>query len=305
MKTIAITGGKGGTGKTLIAVNLAVQFAKNGHKILLVDTDVENPNSNLLLGESLSRPDTTTEDIGLFKPIIVEELCTQCGQCREACYRHAILQFPGSTPIVLDHLCSGCHICEKVCPTEAITAGSRKIGTKYFLPQVRANLDLLVGELTPSEVNSVEILNSLFETMQEKYAQNGYDLVILDTSPGAHCDVEKVLKASDNIVCVTEPTPFGNHDLSRIIDLIKLMNKQTYVLINRANISDYQLARLKGPGKEIIQVLGEIPLDNQVIFDYAKGLPFVEDQADFPAKTAFLQIYDQLNRIIFEEISHE
>lgn len=295
-RSIAITGGKGGTGKTLIASNLAISFAQQGYRTILVDCDVENPNSNILLGKPLDAPGVDKQPISMFKPEFTVDACTKCGICREACYRHAILQFPDQYPSLMDHMCSGCMTCQKICPTGAITGGTRVIGSQYFLPQIYPNLDLLVGELNPSEAISVKIVEEILQFVEKRMETVPYDIMIIDTAPGAHCDVEKSISDADLVIAVTEPTPFGEHDLNRILDLLEVVGQKADILLNRSNLTAYQEPIRALAQTRNCPIIGEIPVDRVVIEDYAQGKPFVVDSREFPAKTAFQAIFSKITK---------
>jgi MinD superfamily P-loop ATPase len=296
--SIAVTGGKGGTGKTLIAINIAVKFANEGQKVLLIDCDVENPNTNILLGKSLNDKDVVSQAVSIYKPRFNPEKCTKCGKCRDACYRHAILQFPNHSPSLMEHMCSGCTLCSRVCEDDAIINDSRVIGSQYFSKNVYPNLDLLVGELNPSEAVSVLIIEEILKYAGNIIVQNKYDLVIIDTSPGAHCDVEKSISEAGLIICVTEPTPFGEHDLNRILDLIDIIGHNPKIILNRSDLTDYKPYIEKLAIRRGVEIIGEIPLDNLIIEDYAKGIPFSLDEREFPGKKAFLKIFDKLSQMM-------
>ena len=295
-KSIAVTGGKGGTGKTLISVNLAVQFAREGKKILLIDCDTENPNSNILLGKSLTDSDVKSEPVNIFVPIFDDDLCTKCGDCRSACYRHAIIQFLDTLPSLMENMCSGCTLCQRICPTNAIKSGQRAIGTQYFMEGVKDGLDLLLGELNEGEAVSVLIVEELLERAEKLQKTHDYDLIIIDTAPGAHCDVEKSLSEATIIVCVTEPTPFGEHDLNRILDLIDIIERPATVIINRADITDYKEQLLKLANKRNVEILGEIPMSRDILEAYARGIPFVADGKTYSAKNDFLNIFNKIQQ---------
>lgn len=301
MKYIAITGGKGGTGKTLISVNLAVKFAMENKRVLLIDCDTENPNSHILMGKSLENDSNKQGDVNIFFPKIDNDKCTKCGICRQACYRHAILQMPKDYPTVFEHMCSGCQTCSRLCPNDAISESERPIGKYYILPEVHSKLDLIVGELKEGEALSIKILEELLRQAEKLQKEKNYDVIILDSPPGAHCDVELILKSADAILCVTEPTPFGEHDLKRILELIKIVNRNAKVIMNRANLTDYREPIETMLKEENSEIIGEIPVDRTIIEDYAKGVPFVTDPRDFLGKSAFIQVYKNILQLLEEE----
>lgn len=303
--TVVVSGGKGGTGKSLIASNLAVLFKLSGKKVLLVDGDVENPNIELLLGRTSASVARETVPVYIFRPIFDAETCTKCGRCRDNCYKHAIMQFGDSMPELMEHLCSGCITCMKICPSNAIKKGRREIGQIHFVKQAMENIDLLIGELTPEEAMSVSVISALLKRVNILMTESEYDIIIIDSPPGAHCDVEMLLENADLVICVTEPTPFGEHDLGRILDLIKMIGKPSAVIVNRATISEY-----KAPIKQLLEsdrvpILGEIPLDTLVVENYAKGTPFVLDKRDFSAKNILINIFSKILTLLIEAGSNE
>ncbi|MFX0033383.1 MAG: AAA family ATPase [Candidatus Hodarchaeota archaeon] len=292
-KVICITGGKGGTGKTLVAVNLAVMFRNNGYNVLLIDGDVENPNTYLLMGGKLEN----REEVYFFVPKIDELRCTKCGLCAENCLSHALLYIKDAVPIPILNLCSGCKLCYKICPSNAIITDSRVIGNLYKT-QIN-NIDLIIGELIPSEARSAVIVKSLMEKLDIILNDhpNKYDIIIFDTAPGAHCDVEELIQHADYIIPVTEPTRFGKLDLLRIIELIKFLKKQFKVIVNRSTLLGFKEQFLKDLNLEKIQVLGDIPLDKDIVQSYCTGTPLMSDNSfnkNGEGYKAFLQVYENL-----------
>jgi MinD superfamily P-loop ATPase len=271
-KIICVTGGKGGTGKTMVAVNLATMFKNQGYKVLLIDGDVENPNTYLLLNGKLKNK----TKVPYFLPKIVEDKCNKCGLCAKNCASHALLHIIDSIPIPMPTVCSGCKLCYKICPTEAIEPDFKTLGWIYTCSAF--DIDLLVGELKPSEARSAVIVKKLIEKYESVLEKNEgkYDIVILDTAPGAHCDVEELISEADFVVPVTEPTKFGKLDLIRIIELIKLLGKDYKVIVNRSSLLGFKEVFLRELEANEIEILGDIPLDEEIVKSYCQGIPLME-----------------------------
>jgi MinD superfamily P-loop ATPase len=295
-RVICVTGGKGGTGKTMVAVNLAIMFKNRGFKVLLIDGDVENPNTYLLLNGKLKNK----TEVPYFLPKIVEDKCNKCGLCAENCASHALLHIKDSIPIPISTVCSGCKLCFKICPTSAIEADSKVIGWLYTSSAF--NIDLFVGELKPSEARSAVIVKKLMEKLENviKTGQNEYDLVILDTAPGAHCDVEELINQADFVIPVTEPTRFGKLDLIRIIELINLLKKGYKVIVNRSSLLGFKDEFLEDLEENDIELLGDIPLDEDIVKSYCQGIPLMENSRNSDKKGAgymsFNKIFENLTQ---------
>lgn len=294
---ICVTGGKGGTGKTLVAVNLATMFKNEGYKTLLVDGDSENPNTYLLLGGELGK----RNEVLFFKPSINEEKCTKCGLCAQNCVPHALLHVKDSYPIPILAVCSGCKLCYKICPTQAIEADYKTVGWVYELNE--KGIDLLVGELKPGEARSASVIESLLEQLEDKIDTEGnYEVVIIDTAPGAHCDVEELIEAADYVIPVTEPTRFGLSDLIRINELITLLHKEFKVIVNRSTLLGYKNQFFDELADLQLGILGNIPLHDEVVNSYCVGVPLMENKKERermgPAYNAFLDIYAQVKEWI-------
>lgn len=296
-KIICVTGGKGGTGKTLVAVNLAIMFKNENYNVLLIDGDVENPNTYLLLGGKLENQ----KEVPFFKPKILEDKCTKCGLCAENCAPHALLHIADSYPIPILAVCSGCQLCFKICPAEAIVEDSKVIGWTYDT-KVKG-LSLMIGELKPSEARSAAVVEALLSNLDEilKTNQEKYDIIIIDTAPGAHCDVELLIEKGDLLIPVTEPTRFGKMDLVRIIDLIKLLKKDYKAIVNRSSLLGFRDEFLKELEDNNIDVLGDIPLDNDIVNSYCQGKPLMDEYGQYhdgKGYQAFQQIFKNLKEWI-------
>jgi MinD superfamily P-loop ATPase len=233
-----------------------------------MDCDVENPNTNNLLGH----PDLTTFEtikITHFVPEFDENKCTKCGKCSQACRTHAIFQIIDQIPILMQNLCNSCELCYRICPDDAIITSQQPLGKIFYkeLQIENVSLELIIGELQVGQVQAVKILESMYEKFKKLNDTEPYDYIITDSAPGANCDVEFVLKHSDSVIAVTEPTPFGKHDLQRILRLSEVVNRNPYVIVNRSTISDFQMNQQN--------VITSIPYDQEIMESYAKGQPFV------------------------------
>ncbi|MFX1420240.1 MAG: AAA family ATPase [Promethearchaeota archaeon] len=295
-KIICITGGKGGTGKTLCAVNLAIMFKNEGKKVLLIDGDVENPNTYLLLNGKLENK----LEVPFFKPKINEEKCSKCGVCAQNCLSNALLHVKDTYPIPILSICSGCKLCHKICPEGAIEEDSKTIGWVYST-EIKG-LSLILGELKPSEARSAAIVEALLEKLEKilKNDSNKYDIIIFDTAPGAHCDVELLISYADIVIPITEPTKFGKLDLIRIMELIKLIGKESRVIVNRSSLLGFREQFLDELKEERIKVLGDIPMDSDIVESYCQGTPIMDNNSKFNKEgagyIAFTKIFISLKK---------
>nr|MDO8086697.1 P-loop NTPase [Candidatus Sigynarchaeum springense] len=294
-KIIGVSGGKGGTGKTFIATNVALMLTEK-YRILLVDADVENPNVSILLNKKI---DGNGQLVTSFFPRIDASKCTHCGACADACRFHALFQMKDKAPVLIDPLCKSCQLCMRVCEPGAISADMRGIG-ELFSYENSAKLTVKLGRLFPGDVKTARLISVMNEqALQEVKADTtGFDFVIIDCAPGAHCDVEKALKDVDVVFCVTEPTPLGAHDLKRTLQLAKFLKKPAKIIINRADMVQYD-----GPIERIsdewgAEIIARIPLSREVMETYARGESIFDihkqagDAADHPVIKEFARIIE-------------
>ena len=263
---IAVSGGKGGTGKSTVAVNLAIALKKLGAELTFADLDVEAPNDHLLLGVELANE----EPVMQFMPRFDYSKCTKCRKCAEVCEEHAIITLRDGTPFLMPNLCSGCRACEIVCPVPgAILEGQRLIGHTYVTP-TPYGFTLVTGRLREGEERSMPLVVAAKKKAQA--VQKG--LLFIDTAAGTGNTVSKAVEFSDLLIAVTEPTPLGIHDTELILELGKLMEIPTWVVINRADLGEkekvYELAEKYGA-----EVVAEIPYSENIVRSYVEGKPIV------------------------------
>ena len=260
---IAITGGKGGTGKSTVATALAYELSKK-NSVLLVDADVDCPNDHLLLNIQRKELKTVYQRI----PKIDSDKCILCGKCGQVCKPHALITLKDKKPIFIQEQCNGCGACEIVCSEKAITWQNKEIGKLY--KGSRDNLKLLSGDLKTNQPVSEFIVNHLNEEI-EKIKEN-YDYIIIDTAAGTHCPVIASFELANKVIAVTEPTPLGVHDLDIILKLLKKINKKVSEIVNRFDIGDIQKVNdliIKYDTK----IVFEIPFSKEIVDSYSKGNP--------------------------------
>jgi MinD superfamily P-loop ATPase len=265
MNVIAITGGKGGTGKSTIATSLAFGLSKE-NKVLLVDADVDCPNDHLLLNIERKHMKTIEQRVPSFDL----DKCTKCGKCGEACKTNAIVSIKGNPPILLQNQCNGCGSCKIVCPAGAIDWDHKEIGNIYS--GKRGNLDFLSGELKTNQPISEFIVNRLNDEIRN--ADKEYDYVVIDTAAGTHCPVVTALENADKIITVTEPTPLGAHDLEIILQLLDKMNKKGNIVLNRSDIGDRKPIDSLA-GKYRTPIILDVPFSKEIIDSYSEGKPII------------------------------
>lgn len=268
-KKIAITGGKGGTGKSTVAILKAKEFLKQGKKVILVDCDVECPNDYLLLGQE------TKEEKKVYGefPELIKEKCTKCGLCVKTCRENAIFQprdkegNPGY-PVFLRDLCSGCGACWIVCPFNAIKPKKEEIG-KIYLNKI-GNLFLVTGEAKAGLEETGPVVEKTKEFAQNLAEKEGADIVLFDTAAGTHCPVINALMGVDQAYAVTEPTPMGRYDLSLILDLCRKLEIPVKVILNQADLGDKKNI-LSIVDKFQTEIEEEIPYSKKLVESYSKG----------------------------------
>ncbi|MFP4656486.1 MAG: AAA family ATPase [Candidatus Woesearchaeota archaeon] len=262
---IAVTGGKGGTGKSTVATALAYELSRKS-SVLLVDADVDCPNDHLLLNIQRKELEIVYQRI----PFIDQRKCTKCGKCGKVCKTKALISIKDRTPIFIQEQCNGCGSCEIVCPEQAISWQKKEIGKLY--KGSKDSLDLLSGELKVNQPTSEFIVDHLNEEIRKK--ENNYGYIIIDTAAGTHCPVIASFESAGKVIAVTEPTPLGVHDLEIILRLLKKINKHGTVIVNRSDVGDIQRVN-DMTTKYDTRIIFKIPFSEEIVDSYSKGNPIM------------------------------
>jgi MinD superfamily P-loop ATPase len=253
---IAIASGKGGTGKTTLATNLALTLARGGQEVQLLDCDVEEPNCHLFLKHSVE----TTEKVSLPVPQVDREKCTACGQCEQICQFSAIVCVKDAV-LTFPELCHGCGGCFLVCPQEAISEVAREMGIVELGHS--HGIRFVHGRLNVGEAMSPPLIRQVKKHISER------GTCVIDAPPGTSCPVIESVKDSDVCILVTEPTPFGLNDLVLAVGMVRALGLPHGVVINRADIGDRKV--IEYCRQEGIVVLMEIPNDRRIAEGYSRG----------------------------------
>ena len=272
---MVVASGKGGTGKTTVAVNLAL----SGPGALLLDCDVEEPDGHLFVGTE----GELVEDVTLPVARVDKSRCTLCGDCARACQYNAIAVLPEHV-MVFDQLCHGCGACSIVCPEDAIFEEARRIGELR-----RGNggsVDMMWGVLDVGEAMATPVIRRL----KEVAGDDGFQ--VLDAPPGTACPVVETIRGADYCVLVTEPTPFGRYDLSLAVELLEELRVPCGIIVNRDRDDGGALdSYLREQG---LEVLMRIPDSLDIARLYAQGIPFTEVMPRW--RQRFRQLFENLSK---------
>jgi MinD superfamily P-loop ATPase len=278
---LAVASGKGGTGKTTIATSLALSLAAElTPPPLFLDCDVEAPNAHLFLKPTFEQ----RQDVGILIPRVDEAKCTHCGKCAEVCQYHAIAVL-GKKTLVFPQLCHGCGSCTALCPEHAITEIPDVMGVIERGPAA-SGIPFARGMLDVGEPMAVPVIRQLLAWAQPEPGQ----LVLRDVPPGTSCPVVAAVRGSDYLLLVTEPTPFGLHDLKLAAQIARELDIPSGVIVNRANGSYPELDDFCAA--EGLPILLRIPFERAIAEGVAQGRTLVEihpEYADY-----FRQVFAQI-----------
>lgn len=274
---IAIASGKGGTGKTTVATNLAASLYRTGQKVQYLDCDAEEPNGHIFLKPEIE----SSEDVTVGIPEVDQKKCTGCGRCGQLCQYSAITCVKGKV-LVFEELCHSCGGCMAVCPEGAIVEKQRKVGVVEFGKS--GGMSFGHGKLNIGAIQTPAVIRYVKQRAVDE------TITILDVPPGTSCPVVESIKGSDFILLVTEPTPFGLNDLELAVGMVRELKIPFAVAVNRSDIGDDGVRQYCQ--KEEIEVLLEIPNDRKIAEAYSRGIMIVDALPEYKEK--FLYLYAQI-----------
>jgi MinD superfamily P-loop ATPase len=281
MKKVVVGSGKGGVGKSMLAASLAI-LSSQENKLVGVDCDVDAPNMNIWLGGGRwkeKKPISVTE-----KPVIDQAKCNGCGKCEENC-RFSAIKVKDGKAVVNPFLCEGCGVCQIVCPQKAIKMEPAENGFINYR-QTKYKFKLISGSLSPGESGSGKIVTEVKKEAEKEEAE----LMIIDSSPGTGCPVIASLQGTDFAVLITEPTPAGQADLNRILELVLNFQIPYGVVINKADINPQVATEIEDKFKG--KILGKINYDQKIFQSLIKLKPILE--TSLKAKEEIEDIYRHL-----------
>lgn len=253
---VAIASGKGGTGKTTLAVCIAHALGERGERVTYVDCDVEEPNGHIFLKPTFE----ARVPVQLLVPSDRTEGCTGCGRCSEFCQFNAIVNVRDRV-LVFPDLCHGCGGCVLLCPERALREVAHDVGV---VERGRADgIDVVRGTLTVGRPLAVPVVRAA------RAAAPDGGITIIDAPPGTACPAVEAMRGTDHVILVTEPTPFGLHDLDLAVRTVRELGLEASVVVNRCDVGGTEVhdyARWEG-----LSIVAEIPHDRAVAEAYARG----------------------------------
>ena len=256
---IAIASGKGGTGKTTLSTNLAAFLAEN-QKIVLIDLDVEEPNSGLFIEGKLVHQEDKFKKIPEWK----KDDCILCGNCQKVCNFNAVIKLADRI-MIFPELCHSCYACSELCPAKSLPMIPQKIGVlRHFRND---NLSFVESKLDIGQEMAVPLISQTIDYIEKNFPNDIFQ--IYDSPPGTSCPVIEASKDADFVILVTEPTPFGLHDLKLAVQTMLELKKEFGVVINRFGIGNDDV--LKYCKHQNIPILTKIPNSRKIAKIYSQG----------------------------------
>ena len=256
---IAIASGKGGTGKTTLSTNLSAYIAEK-QEIVLIDLDVEEPNSGLFIEGKLVHQEDKFKKIPEWK----KQNCILCGHCQKVCNFHEVIKLPDRI-MIFPELCHSCYACSELCPTDSLPMIPQKIGVlRHFQ---KDKLNFIESKLDIGQEMAVPLISQTINYVEKNFPKD--ILQIYDSPPGTSCPVIEATKNADFVILVTEPTPFGLHDLKLAVQTMQELKKEFGIVINRFGIGNDDVQKYCEDQK--ISILTKIPNSRRIAELYSKG----------------------------------
>jgi MinD superfamily P-loop ATPase len=279
---ISVASGKGGTGKTTVATNLALSLTDD---VQFLDCDVEEPNAHFFIKPDIEK----TEKISILVPEIDKAKCTFCGKCQKVCAYNTIAVIspnkettPTGNVLVFAELCHGCGSCAYFCPKDAIKEIDREVG--IIEKGRKGNLEFIHGKLNIGEAMAPPLIRAVKKQIRPDKT------VIIDAPPGTSCPVIASIKESHFCVLVTEPTPFGLYDLTLAVDVLRKLKISFGVVVNRSGLGDESVDRFCS--KENIPILMKIPFSREIAAAYSKGDTIIDALPQY--KEIFYSLFENI-----------
>jgi len=254
---VAIGSGKGGTGKTTVSTNLSVLLSKE-MKLVLVDLDVEEPNSGLFLQGELKNSQDMFTKIPKWNP----DQCKLCGQCQSVCNFNAVLKMIDEI-MVFPEMCHGCYACSELCPTNSLPMVDKKMGDLSHWTM--GNLEFVEGKLIIGEEQAVPLIKQTIDYSVKIESE----LYLFDSPPGTSCPFIEATKDADFVILVTEPTPFGFHDLKIAIEAMEKIGKEIGIVINKYGIGNDDVIHYCEENN--IPIIAKVPNSKNIAQLYSQG----------------------------------
>ena len=291
MKEIVVISGKGGTGKTSLSASFAYLEGKNA---LICDCDVDAANMHLLLDADFSKQEDFFSGEVAF---IDEELCTNCGDCKEICRFDAIPIVDGQH-IVDPISCEGCWYCSRICPTKAISMNTQKAGDLY-ISNIKQNAKMAHAKLGFAAENSGKLVAKVKKIGKELASELGVDYIITDGSPGIGCPVISSLSGADLVVLVTEATVSGLHDLQRVQKLVKTFNLKAVCVINKYDLNEEMTKKIENfLQEEKIELVAKLPYNEIFTKALAVAQPIVEYDKNSNLSSLIISAWKKIKRSV-------
>ncbi len=276
---IAVASGKGGTGKTTVSTSLALSCDR---AVQYLDCDVEEPNGHIFLHPKFDH----SEVITVIIPEVDGEKCTACGKCRDICSYNAIVQF-GDNVMTFPEMCHSCLGCFRVCEDDALVRATRELGV--LESGMAGDIEFVHGTVRIGEAMGVPLLKAV------KGKADSEKIAIIDSPPGTSCPFVESIKGVDYVILVTEPTPFGLHDLKIAVEVLQNFNIPGGVIINRSDLGDKSVRAFCK--EQDLPVLLEIPFQRKIAEGYARGRNLIETLPELRK-----EFNDVLSRLVAERV---